>query len=90
MICPECGTRLSEGEIQCHFCGHTGPTPHQGKISRDVVNISIGILFGLFVGFLVPDIRDILFDHPLIGIAVIVAFFGNLIYLVYMSYRNEA
>lgn len=22
MICPECGTRLSEGKTRCHFCGH--------------------------------------------------------------------
>jgi hypothetical protein len=90
MICPECGTRLSEGEIQCHFCGHTEPTHHQEQISRDVVNISIGVLFGLFVCFLVPGIGEILFKNPIIGIAVIVAFFGNLLYLVYRSYRNGA
>jgi len=90
MICPECGTRLSEGEIQCHFCGHTGPKQHQGTISWDAVNISTGVLFGLLVCFLVPGIGEILFKNPVIGIAVIVAFFGNLIYLVYRSYRNGA
>ncbi len=90
MICPECGTRLSEGEMQCHFCGHTGPTRHQETISRDAVNILTGVLFGLFVCFLVPGIGEILFKNPVIGIAVIVAFFGNLLYLVYRSYRNGA
>jgi hypothetical protein len=96
MICPECGTRLSDGETKCHLCGHTGthelpaPKPYQGKISRDVLNISIGVLFGLLVGFLVPDISDILFDNPIIGIAVLVVFFGNLLYIVYRIYRNKA
>ncbi len=67
-----------------------GPTPHQGTISRDVVNISTGVLFGLLVCFLVPGIGENLFNNPLIGIAVIVAFFGNLLYIVYRSYSKDA
>jgi hypothetical protein len=94
MICPECGTRLSEGDTKCHFCGHTGPQelpapkPHPKKISRDMLNIFIGVLFGLLICFLAPGIGENLFGTPIIGILVIVAFFGNLIYLVYRRFRN--
>jgi hypothetical protein len=90
MICPECGTRLSDGETPCHFCGHTEPKPYRGTVSRDVINISIGILFGLLACFLVPDIGEILFNNPIIGIVVIAGFFGNLIYIVYRFYRKDA
>jgi len=93
MICPECGTRLPKGKIECHFCGDTQimklpETPLSGEQdnNKEQTFYIRGIIGGLIVGFLTNFIVSLYFIIIEIQnfnpIVIYIAFIIALIFLV--------